>query len=90
MVQYLEISDGNMEEGSIRCDCNVSIMPEGSPILGERCEIKNVNSRRFAREAITYEAGRQQALIGNGVAITRTTLLYDTTKESQSQCAKGR
>ena len=80
LVQYLEISDGNMEEGSLRCDCNVSVMPEGSPILGERCEIKNVNSRRFAREAITYEAGRQQALIGNGVAITRTTLLYDTTK----------
>lgn len=80
LVQYLDISDGNMEEGSIRCDCNVSIMPEGSTLLGERCEIKNVNSRRFAREAISYEAGRQQAMIEQGVAIQRTTLLYDTVK----------
>ena len=80
LVQYLDISDGNMEEGSIRCDCNVSIMPQGSMTLGERCEIKNVNSRRFAREAIQYEAKRQEALIAQGHTIQRTTLLYDTEK----------
>lgn len=80
LVQYLDISDGNMEEGSIRCDCNVSIMPQGSKTLGERCEIKNVNSRRFAREAIQYEAKRQEAMIMQGQTIHRTTLLYDTEK----------
>lgn len=77
LVQYLEISDGNMEEGSIRCDCNVSIRPQGSQALGERCEIKNVNSRRFAREAIIYEAQRQEKLVSAGTAIERTTLLFE-------------
>ncbi|MBK7009394.1 MAG: Asp-tRNA(Asn)/Glu-tRNA(Gln) amidotransferase subunit GatB [Saprospiraceae bacterium] len=80
LVQYLGISDGNMEEGSIRCDCNVSIRPAGSPILGERCEIKNVNSRRFAREAIAYEAKRQEEVLTAGSIIERTTLLFDSEK----------
>ncbi len=80
LVQYLGISDGNMEEGSIRCDCNVSIRPVGSLVLGERCEIKNVNSRRFAREAIIYEAKRQEGVISAGSSIERTTLLFDAEK----------
>lgn len=77
LVQYLDISDGNMEEGSIRCDCNVSIRPVGTTTLGERCEIKNVNSRRFAREAIAFESKRQQNAIEAGLTIERTTLLFD-------------
>lgn len=77
LVQYLGISDGNMEEGSIRCDCNVSVRPSSDEQYGERCEIKNVNSRRFAREAITSEAQRQINLLKQGLNIERTTLLFD-------------
>ncbi|MBK8699589.1 MAG: Asp-tRNA(Asn)/Glu-tRNA(Gln) amidotransferase subunit GatB [Saprospiraceae bacterium] len=78
-IQYLDISDGNMEEGSIRCDCNVSIRPKGSAVYGERCEIKNVNSRRFAKQAIQFEAERQLKAIVEGVKIERTTMLFDST-----------
>jgi aspartyl-tRNA(Asn)/glutamyl-tRNA(Gln) amidotransferase subunit B len=77
LVQYLDISDGNMEEGSIRCDCNVSVRPIGQSAYGERCEVKNVNSKRFAKEAVTYEAQRQVAAILNGETITKTTMLFD-------------
>ncbi|MBK7808659.1 MAG: Asp-tRNA(Asn)/Glu-tRNA(Gln) amidotransferase subunit GatB [Saprospiraceae bacterium] len=76
-VQYLNISDANMEEGAFRCDCNVSVRKKGSPILGERCEIKNMNSRRFAKSAIEYEATRQIAVLESGGAIHKTTMLYD-------------
>lgn len=76
-VQYLGISDGNMEEGAFRCDCNVSVRKKGVQTLGERNEIKNVNSRRFAKNAIDYEAKRQIAIIENGGIIQKTTLLYD-------------
>lgn len=81
LVQYLDISDGNMEEGSMRCDCNVSVRPIDIQSLGERCEIKNVNSKRFAREAITFEAERQMELIGQGLKIEKTTMLYDALKK---------
>ena len=81
LVQYLDISDGNMEEGSMRCDCNVSVRPINQQALGERCEIKNVNSKRFAREAIAYEAERQMKLIDEGVKIEKTTMLYDALKK---------
>jgi aspartyl-tRNA(Asn)/glutamyl-tRNA(Gln) amidotransferase subunit B len=77
LVQYLDISDGNMEEGSIRCDCNVSIRPIGQLAYGERCEVKNVNSKRFAKEAVNYEARRQTEEIRNGQTITKTTMLFD-------------
>lgn len=77
LVQYLDISDGNMEEGSIRCDCNVSVRPVGQTNYGERCEVKNVNSKRFAKEAVTFEAKRQVAAIQNGETITKTTMLFD-------------
>jgi aspartyl-tRNA(Asn)/glutamyl-tRNA(Gln) amidotransferase subunit B len=77
LVQYLDISDGNMEEGSIRCDCNVSVRPVGQEAYGERCEVKNVNSKRFAREAITYEAQRQIKMIAAGEEIKKTTMLFN-------------
>lgn len=77
VVQYLAISDGNMEEGSIRCDCNVSIRPQGQEAYGERCEVKNVNSKRFAREAINYEAKRQEVVITQGGEIRKTTMLFN-------------
>jgi aspartyl-tRNA(Asn)/glutamyl-tRNA(Gln) amidotransferase subunit B len=77
LVQYLDISDGNMEEGSIRADCNVSLRPFGQEEYGERCEIKNVNSKKFAREAISYEAKRQAEIIDNGGEIHKTTMLFN-------------
>lgn len=80
IVRYLDVSDGNMEEGSLRCDCNVSIMPVGSPDYGERCEIKNQNSKKFAKSAIEAEIKRQLSLVENGGEVVRATLLYDTIK----------
>ncbi len=77
LVQYLDISDGNMEEGSIRCDCNVSVRPEGQEAYGERREIKNVNSKRFAREAINYESKSQIELLEQGEKIYKTTMLFN-------------
>jgi aspartyl-tRNA(Asn)/glutamyl-tRNA(Gln) amidotransferase subunit B len=77
IVQYLDISDANMEEGGFRCDCNVSVRPVGSSVLGERCEIKNLNSRKFAKAAIEFEAARQVSIIESGGHIQKTTMLYD-------------
>src|SRR5947207_7164957 len=77
ILRYLGTCDGNMEEGSLRCDCNVSVRHPGGP-LGTRCEIKNLNSVRFVMQAIEYEARRQVALIENGGAIAQETRLYDS------------
>ncbi len=77
LVRYLEISDGNMEEGSLRCDCNVSVRLRGSDQLGERCEVKNLNSMRFARRAIAYERRRQIDLIEAGCKAEQQTLNFD-------------
>ncbi|WP_246141688.1 Asp-tRNA(Asn)/Glu-tRNA(Gln) amidotransferase subunit GatB [Phaeodactylibacter luteus] len=77
LVRYLGISDGNMEEGSMRCDCNVSVRPKGSMALGERCEIKNLNSMRYARRAIAYEVKRQVDLIEAGGRVQQQTLNFD-------------
>ncbi len=77
LVRYLDISDGNMEEGSFRCDCNVSVRKKGETTYGTRCEIKNVNSKKFAKNAIEYEAKRQIKLLNDGKSIKRSTLLYD-------------
>lgn len=77
LVRYLEISDGNMEQGSMRCDVNVSVRPEGSAKLGNRCEIKNLNSMRFARRAIAFETHRQITLLESGVPIAQQTLHFD-------------
>jgi len=79
LVRYLEISDGNMEEGSMRCDCNISVRLKGSETYGNRCEIKNVNSMRFARRAIKYEVKRQIDLLENGGEVLQQTLNFDPT-----------
>jgi len=77
ILRYLGTCDGNMEEGSLRCDCNVSVRRPGDP-LGTRCEIKNLNSVRFVMQAIHQEARRQIDVLENGGAITQETRLYDT------------
>jgi aspartyl-tRNA(Asn)/glutamyl-tRNA(Gln) amidotransferase subunit B len=79
IVVYLGITDGNMEEGSFRCDANVSVMPVGSDRFGTRAEIKNVNSFKFVKQAIEYEIERQCELIGDGGKVVQETRLFDPT-----------
>src|SRR3954471_19174791 len=79
ILRYLGTCDGNMEEGSLRCDCNVSVRHPGDP-LGTRCEIKNLNSVRFVMQAIDVEARRQIALIEAGGVVEQLTRLYDSTR----------
>ncbi|MCB0219234.1 MAG: Asp-tRNA(Asn)/Glu-tRNA(Gln) amidotransferase subunit GatB [Chrysiogenetes bacterium] len=78
IIRYLGISDGNMQEGSMRCDANVSVRPRGSDKLGTRAEIKNVNSFKFIEKAILYEASRQEALIRDGKEVVQETRLFDS------------
>lgn len=80
IVQYLEICDGNMEEGSLRCDANVSVRPRGQEKLGTRTELKNMNSFRNVEKAIEYEIYRQIELIEGGGEVVQQTRLWDTTK----------
>jgi len=80
IVQYLEICDGNMEEGSLRCDANVSIRPVGSPTLGTRTELKNMNSFRNVERAVIYEIERQKQVVSTGGKIVQQTLLWDSNK----------
>jgi aspartyl-tRNA(Asn)/glutamyl-tRNA(Gln) amidotransferase subunit B len=77
LVRYLEICDGNMQEGSFRCDANVSVRPRGQPTFGTRAEIKNLNSFRFVERAIQYEVERQIALLESGGKVEQETRLYD-------------
>ena len=77
LVRYLGVSDGNMEQGSLRCDVNVSVRPKGQQVFGERCEIKNLNSMRYARRAIQYEVKRQIDLIESGGEVRQETLNFD-------------
>ena len=79
IVTWLGICDGNMEEGSFRCDANVSVMPIGSDTLGTRAEIKNVNSFKFVKQAIEYEIQRQIDLIEDGGTVVQETRLFDPT-----------
>jgi aspartyl-tRNA(Asn)/glutamyl-tRNA(Gln) amidotransferase subunit B len=79
ILRYLGTCDGNMEEGSLRCDCNVSVRKPGAP-LGTRCEIKNLNSVRFVMQAIEHEARRQVALIEEGGMVAQQTRLYDSAR----------
>ena len=79
ILRYLGTCDGNMEEGSLRCDVNVSVRKPGGP-LGTRCEIKNVNSVRFVMQAIEYEANRQIEIIEDGGTIDQETRLFDANK----------
>jgi len=81
LVRYLEICDGNMQEGSFRCDANVSVRPLGTDKLGTRCEIKNLNSFRFLEKAIDYEARRQIDILEDGGTIVQQTRLYDSDKD---------
>jgi aspartyl-tRNA(Asn)/glutamyl-tRNA(Gln) amidotransferase subunit B len=77
VLMALGANDGNLEEGSFRCDANVSVRRRGSDVLGTRCEIKNVNSFRFVERAIDYEVGRQVALVLAGKTIGQQTLRWD-------------
>ena len=79
ILRYLGTCDGNMEEGSMRCDCNVSVRKPGAP-LGTRCEIKNVNSIRYVMQAIEHEARRQIEIIEDGGKIDQETRLFDANK----------
>ncbi|MDJ1472794.1 Asp-tRNA(Asn)/Glu-tRNA(Gln) amidotransferase subunit GatB [Xanthocytophaga flava] len=79
LVRYLEICDGNMEEGSLRCDANISIMPKGSTVLGTKVEVKNMNSIRNVQRAIDVEIERQKRAVANGEKIIQETRLFDVT-----------
>src|SRR6056300_584530 len=89
IIRYLDISDGNMAQGSMRCDCNVSIRPQGSEVLGTRTEIKNVNSFRFVEKAINTEIHRQIEILEDGGRVIQETRLYDADKnETRSMRSK--
>ncbi len=81
IVTWIGICDGNMQEGSFRCDANVSVRRSGDPKLGTRCEIKNVNSFRFLERAIDYEIRRQVELIEDGGKVVQETRLYDADRD---------
>lgn len=81
LVRYLGISDGNMQEGSFRCDANVSIRPRGQQELGTRTELKNLNSFRFVEKAINFEIQRQIDVLEDGGSIVQETRLYDSDKD---------
>jgi len=89
ILRYLGTCDGNMQEGSMRCDANVSVRPVGSTELRTRCEIKNVNSIRFVQQAIEYEARRHVDVYESGGTITQETRLFDSAKgETRSMRSK--
>lgn len=89
IVQYIGISDGNMQEGSFRCDANVSVRPKGQDEFGTRTELKNINSFRFVERAINLEVERQIDLIEAGGKVTQETRLYDPDKnETRSMRSK--
>jgi aspartyl-tRNA(Asn)/glutamyl-tRNA(Gln) amidotransferase subunit B len=81
LVRYLEICDGNMQEGSFRCDANVSVRPRGRDKFGTRAEIKNLNSFRFVEKAIHFETARQIELLESGATVAQETRLYDSDKD---------
>lgn len=90
LVRWIGICDGNMQEGSFRCDANVSVRPMGSEKLGTRCEIKNLNSFRFLEKAIDFEARRQIEILEDGGLIRQETRLYDANKDqTRTMRSKG-
>ncbi len=89
IVRYLGICDGNLEEGSFRCDANVSIRPKGTSDLGTRTELKNLNSFRFVEKAIEYEINRQQDVLMDGGMIVQETRLWDAAR-SQTFSMRGK
>ncbi len=88
-MRYLGTCDGNMQEGSLRADVNISVRAEGSKEFGTRCEIKNVNSIKFMQLAINYEANRQVDLLEDGKKIDQETRLYDT-KKNQTRSMRSK
>jgi len=89
LVQYIDICDGNMQEGSFRCDANVSIRPKGQEEFGTRAELKNINSFKFLERAINLEVERQQDVIEDGGKVVQETRLYDAVKnETRSMRSK--
>jgi aspartyl-tRNA(Asn)/glutamyl-tRNA(Gln) amidotransferase subunit B len=89
LVRWIGICDGNMQEGSFRCDANVSVRPAGEAKLGTRCEIKNLNSFRFMQDAIEFEVRRQIELIEDGGTVVQETRLYDPDRrETRSMRSK--
>lgn len=89
IVTYLDICDGNMQEGSFRCDANVSVRPKGQEKFGTRTELKNINSFRFIERAINYEVERQIDILESGGKIIQETRLYDADKnETRSMRSK--
>ena len=81
LVTYLDVSDGNMAQGSLRCDANVSIRKKGVKELGTRTEIKNINSFKFIEKAINFEIKRQIKILEDGQKVTQETRLYDSSKD---------
>jgi len=81
LVRYLDICDGNMQEGSLRCDANISVRPVGRHEFGTRAEVKNLNSFRFIERAINYEAERQIDILESGGSVVQETRLYDSVKD---------
>ena len=81
LVRYLGISDGNMQEGSFRCDANISIRPQGQAELGTRTELKNLNSFRFIEKAINFEIERQIEVVEDGGEVVQETRLYDSDRD---------
>jgi aspartyl-tRNA(Asn)/glutamyl-tRNA(Gln) amidotransferase subunit B len=89
ILRYLGTCDGNMQEGSLRADVNVSVRPKGSEALGTRCEVKNMNSMRFIQQAIEFEARRQIAILEDGGTVEQETRLYDPNRgETRSMRSK--
>lgn len=89
ILRYLEVCDGNMEEGSLRCDANVSLRPRGQEEFGTRAEIKNINSFRFVEQAIDYEILRQEELLRGGGTVVQETRLWDSqAKKTRSMRSK--
>jgi aspartyl-tRNA(Asn)/glutamyl-tRNA(Gln) amidotransferase subunit B len=80
ILRYLDVCDGNMEEGSLRCDINVSLRREGDETLGVKTEIKNVNSFKFIEQALQFEIERQTVIVEGGGTVTQETLLWDASK----------
>jgi aspartyl-tRNA(Asn)/glutamyl-tRNA(Gln) amidotransferase subunit B len=81
ILQYIEVCDGNMEEGSLRCDANVSVRPRGSTTLGTKVEVKNLNSFRAVEKALQYEIQRQSEMIDSGGRVVQETRLWDADRE---------
>jgi aspartyl-tRNA(Asn)/glutamyl-tRNA(Gln) amidotransferase subunit B len=89
ILMTLGVNDGNLQEGSFRCDANVSVMPKGSTTLGTRCEIKNMNSFRFLRQAVDYEVRRQVEILEGGGKVEQETRLFDPERgETRSMRSK--